>query len=115
MLLHILLFDRAYSLTHWVNYAETRARLRRRFHTAEVPSAEFRDLGASRALLGIRLRQTPGSELQPRGQTLGQQAPQTAARSFAVSPQADSPVLAALGQGEHPGAAAVAVLKAGIS
>jgi hypothetical protein len=34
LLLHILLFDRSYNLTYWLNYGEIRAALRRRYHTA---------------------------------------------------------------------------------
>lgn len=48
MLLHILMFDKSYSLTYWINYSETKAQLRRRYdepraeamryHTASQPS-----------------------------------------------------------------------------
>lgn len=30
MLLHILLFDKSYNLTYWLNYSELKAQLRRR-------------------------------------------------------------------------------------
>jgi len=34
LLLHILLFDRSYNLTYWLNYGEIKAALRRRYQTA---------------------------------------------------------------------------------
>ena len=34
LLLHILLFDRSYNLTYWVNYGEIKSALRRRYQTA---------------------------------------------------------------------------------
>ena len=40
MLLHILLFDKSYSLTYWLNFAELRAQLRRRHQSVTGASAE---------------------------------------------------------------------------
>ena len=34
LLLHILLFDRSYNLTYWINYGEVKSALRRRYQTA---------------------------------------------------------------------------------
>jgi len=31
LLLHIILFDRSYNLTYWLNYGEVKAALRRRY------------------------------------------------------------------------------------
>jgi heme/copper-type cytochrome/quinol oxidase subunit 1 len=42
LLLHILLFDRSYSLTYWVNYSELRTRLRRRYTDPSIPTYEAR-------------------------------------------------------------------------
>ena len=36
LLLHILLFDRSYNLTYWLNYGEIKAALRRRYQTASA-------------------------------------------------------------------------------
>jgi heme/copper-type cytochrome/quinol oxidase subunit 1 len=40
LLLHILLFDRAYNVSYWVDYTELRGRLRRRYMTMESPESE---------------------------------------------------------------------------
>lgn len=54
MLLHILLFDRSYNLTYWVNYSELRGRLRRRYLEVEVPRVDVHQ-GGGEALLAWRL------------------------------------------------------------
>ena len=38
LLLHILLFDRSYNLTYWLNYGEVKSALRRRYQSAAAPS-----------------------------------------------------------------------------
>lgn len=51
LLLHILLFDRSYSVTYWVNYTELRSRLRRRYHDVVVPGVEFHTPGVHNTTL----------------------------------------------------------------
>lgn len=41
LLLHIILFDRSYNLTYWLNYGEVKAALRRRYAS---PNSSERDL-----------------------------------------------------------------------
>ena len=80
MLLHILLFDRAYSLTYWVNYSELRAHLRRRFTALETQTVEQRfDLSAE-TTLAVRLRGVSLLTENTRGQLLSHVAPHTTAR-----------------------------------
>ena len=74
LLLHILLFDRGYSLTYWVNYSELRARLRRRYLEIEVPAAEVRLAGVGETLLAWRL--AAGGVSSTRGALLQRFAPQ---------------------------------------
>ncbi len=82
MLLHILLFDKAYGLTYWVNYSELRGRLRRRFSSLEVAQAELRPGFASETLLGLRLHGHADCGLLSRGRLLHQEAPQAFIQSF---------------------------------
>lgn len=82
MLLHIVLFDRAYSQTYWVNYSELRAQLRRRYHAVEAVSSEQRVAGGGQYLLGARLHAGLGSE--PSGWLLQRTAPTLGARGAAV-------------------------------
>jgi hypothetical protein len=81
MLLHILLFDKAYHVTYWLNYSELRARLRRRYHAVETPESEFR-LDLSHTSLGVRLGTEAGSGLKTRGALLQQYGPRLTDRSF---------------------------------
>jgi len=76
MLLHILLFDKVYSTTSWLNYAELQARLRRRFHSVENSEAEFRSERFNGATLGLRLRTESAALRETRGALLHQYAPQ---------------------------------------
>ena len=55
MLLHILLFDKSYNLTYWLNYSELRFQLRRRFYITQDEFANFKDL-SDNSLLSIRLK-----------------------------------------------------------
>lgn len=41
MLLHLLLFDKSYNLTYWVNYSELKAQLRRRALMGEAQVARY--------------------------------------------------------------------------
>jgi hypothetical protein len=61
LLLHILLFDRSYNLTYWLNYGEVKAALRRRYSSPASPdsTALFPHLSTE---LGWRLHNT-GSRL----------------------------------------------------
>lgn len=84
MLLHILLFDRAYNVTYWVNYSELRARLRRRFTAVEAPLTEYHMQALNQTALGMRLSlESPNLQLS-RGRLLQQHAPQLTSRSFDV-------------------------------
>ena len=85
MLLHILLFDKVYTTTSWLNYAELQARLRRRFHSVETSETEFRSEPLNGAALGLRLRAEPAALRGARGALLYQYAPQLTAGSFELS------------------------------
>ena len=54
MLLHILLFDKSYNLTYWLNYSELRAQLRRRYSVASSQDLEYH-LQSDNSLLALRL------------------------------------------------------------
>lgn len=102
MLLHILLFDKAYSVTHWINFSETRARLRRRFSTPELTEVEFRATSGSLTTLGLRLQADEIALTTARGALLHQYAPHTQETSFrlmtggmTLSAEADLSALAA--------------------
>lgn len=41
MLLHLLLFDKSYNLTYWLNYSELKAQLRRRAFLGEAPLVRY--------------------------------------------------------------------------
>jgi len=79
MLLHILLFDRAYNVTYWLNYSELRAQLRRRYTQVEVPAAEFRSELVNTSALGVRLHT---GVLAHRGALVQGYAPQVDARPY---------------------------------
>jgi len=59
MLLHILLFDKSYSLTYWLNYSELRAQLRRRYSTVSSQDLEYH-LQSDASLLALRLASSTG-------------------------------------------------------
>ncbi len=79
MLLHILLFDRAYNVTYWLNYSELRAQLRRRYTQVELPAAEFRTDLVNTSALGVRLHTGMGGH---RGALIQGYAPQLEARPY---------------------------------
>jgi hypothetical protein len=87
MLLHILLFDRAYSVTYWVNYSELRFNARRRYATLEVPAVEQRQQLASQAALALRLRGTPAASVETRGALLQRTAPGLDVRTVFLAEQ----------------------------
>ena len=47
LLLHIILFDRSYNLTYWLNYGEVKAALRRRYSSPSTPEASLFPLVSS--------------------------------------------------------------------
>jgi hypothetical protein len=94
MLLHILLFDRAYSVTYWLNYSELRTRLRRRFHAVETPAAEFRTEMTGQTALGLRLHAHAPLIQQTRGQLVQQYAPQLSSRAAAAFDLSQAPFTA---------------------
>lgn len=50
MLLHIILFDKSYNLTYWLNYSELRFQLRRRFYLTKDEFRNFRNLSDNSSL-----------------------------------------------------------------
>jgi hypothetical protein len=55
MLLHIILFDKSYNLTYWLNYSELRFQLRKRYFLTKEEFLEYSNLG-DESLLSIRLK-----------------------------------------------------------
>ena len=82
MLLHILLFDRAYNVTYWVNYSELRSRLRRRFTTVEAPTTEHHVQALNQTTLGARLLLQRDEIQLAKGRLLHLHGPQLSSRSF---------------------------------
>lgn len=74
MLLHILLFDRAYNVTYWLNYSELRSRLRRRYTTIEPELSRFHE-GAADTALTWRLFAEPKHILTARSSLLKDATP----------------------------------------
>jgi hypothetical protein len=54
LLLHILLFDKAYNLTYWLNYSELKSQLRRRHQVIGNQVVEYHTDTAD-SLLALRL------------------------------------------------------------
>ena len=50
LLLHTLLFDRSYTVTHWLNYGEVRAHLRRRYQSPQPMPTRFSSPAADTVL-----------------------------------------------------------------
>ena len=61
LLLHILLFDRAYVVTRWVNYAELRGCLRRRHAHPIADVSPSHGFNPAASTLAARLHTTEGS------------------------------------------------------
>ena len=74
LLLHILLFDRAYSVTYWVNYSELRSRLRRRYSNLEPQVVRFHER-AEESLLALRLSGDATLRTKVRSYLLNEEAP----------------------------------------
>lgn len=74
MLLHILMFDKAYNLTYWVNYTELKAQLRRRY---DLPQGELTryHTGAQPSVLNWRLASLGQTTAQTRSFILREAAP----------------------------------------
>jgi len=87
MLLHILLFDKAYTVTQWVNYSELRARLRRRFSNPELDDTEFRTSSVLPTSLVARLHAESRIITQTRGTITITYSPKLLTRS--LQPLAD--------------------------
>lgn len=91
MLLHILLFDRAYNVTYWVNYSELRAQLRRRFTAVEAAGTRAHRQSLNQTTLAARLASEPGVVTQARGQLLHQYAPRVGERAVGAVTATVSP------------------------
>lgn len=74
LLLHILLFDKSYQLTYWLNYSELRGQLRRRYTEPAAAPVEHHASpeGAAVALRAVRIS-APRSEV--RSSLLAEHAP----------------------------------------
>lgn len=57
MLLHILLFDKSYNLTYWLNYSELKAQLRRRALMSQPQLVRYHQSPES-STLALRLANT---------------------------------------------------------
>lgn len=75
LLLHILLFDRAYNTTYWVNYSETRGLLRRRYSMPSTQAARF-SVNPDNTVLAWRFINPSSAHAQLRSQILHEAAPQ---------------------------------------
>lgn len=74
LLLHILLFDKAYNLTYWLNYSELKAQLQRRLTATEAQRARYH-LGTDASLLAVRLAATSQEKTSLRAWLLAEHAP----------------------------------------
>jgi hypothetical protein len=76
LLLHILLFDKSYNLTYWLNYSELKSQLRRRYQTISNQDVSYH-LDADNTLLGLRLATNSRSSDDLRYQLLSAESPKT--------------------------------------
>ena len=108
LLLHILLFDRSYNLTYWLNYGEIKSALRRRYQTAAAldDAVLFPTLPTDLTWRIAGLREESPLAL---GRGLASPTTLDAAARLAVAPQSPQ---AGLG-GVRPAAAWVSVPMAG--
>ncbi len=74
LLIHILLFDRSYSVTQWLNYGELKAQLRRRNSNPQQVPVRLPDLVAD-STLAWRLANPSAEALSTRGFLLNEAAP----------------------------------------
>jgi hypothetical protein len=75
MLLHILLFDKSYNLTYWLNYSELKAQLRRRALMAEPQLVRYHQAPET-SLLAWRFAQPTADKVVSRNWLLAEHAPQ---------------------------------------
>jgi hypothetical protein len=75
MLLHVLLFDKSYNLTYWLNYSELKSFLRRRYQDSSRSVIDYR-LNPSSSLLANRLATPSRGSLDLSGYVLQEHAPQ---------------------------------------
>ena len=90
--MHILLFDKTYTLTYWVNYSEVRARLRRRYAEGALPQTRAHVDAVAESTLAWRLAQ--GNAALARAAVVAEFAPQGA------GPQLHEGVAATVGAAE---------------
>jgi hypothetical protein len=76
LLLHILLFDKSYNLTYWLNYSELKSQLRRRYQTVSNQDVSYH-LDSDNTLLGLRLATNSRNSDDLRYQLLGAESPKT--------------------------------------
>jgi cytochrome c oxidase subunit 1 len=83
LLLHILLFDKSYNLTYWLNYSELRAQLRRRYSVASSQDLEVHMQGDA-TVLALRLAIPSDRRERVRNILLAEHAPHTGEKSQAL-------------------------------
>jgi len=76
LLLHILLFDKSYNLTYWLNYSELKAQLRRRHQLVSTSDVEFRE-EVSKTLLAQRLAFFSDTSASQRSWLISAEAPRS--------------------------------------
>lgn len=82
LLLHILLFDKSYNLTYWLNYSELKSQLRRRYQTVSAQDVSYH-LDTESTLLGLRLATNARSSDNLRHQLLSTESPKVKSNSTA--------------------------------
>jgi hypothetical protein len=80
LLLHILLFDKSYNLTYWLNYSELRAQLRRRYSVASSQDLEVHMQGDA-TVLALRLAIPSDRRERVRNILLAEHSPHTGEKS----------------------------------
>jgi hypothetical protein len=94
MLLHVLLFDKSYNLTYWLNYSELKSFLRRRYQDTSRSAIDYR-LHPSSSLLANRLATPSKGSLNLSGYVLQEHAPQLQTADAVLA--ADLPSISTLG------------------
>ena len=74
LLIHIILFDRSYTVTQWLNYGELKAQLRRRNNESQQVTTRLPDVVADSAL-AWRLANPSAETTATRGHLLNEVAP----------------------------------------
>jgi heme/copper-type cytochrome/quinol oxidase subunit 1 len=83
LLLHILLFDKAYNVTYWVNYSELRSRLRRRYNSVEPQLTRFHEKSED-SVLALRLMSDSVTKQKVKNFVLSEEAPLLVANNIDV-------------------------------